>query len=72
MFVDHLLKTKKEFKNLKKQEIESIFTEMNYSGFQENIWGADLGDMQLKSKFNKGFRFLWIWILLVNMFGLFL
>ena len=45
---------------------------MNYSGFQENIWGADLGDMQLKSKFNKAFRFLWIWILLVNMFGLFL
>ena len=43
MFVDHLLKTKKEFKNLKKQEMESIFTEMNYSGFQENIWGADLG-----------------------------
>ena len=25
----HLLKTKKEFKNLKKQEIQAIFTEMN-------------------------------------------
>ena len=23
----------------------------------DNIWGADLGDMQLISKFNKGFRF---------------
>ena len=23
-----------------------------------NIWGADLADMQLISKFNKGFRFL--------------
>ena len=29
-----------------------------YSGFKDNIWGADLTDMQLISKFNKGFRFL--------------
>ena len=29
-----------------------------YSGFTDNIWGADLADMQLISKFNKGFRFL--------------
>ena len=28
-----------------------------YSGFKENIWGADLADTQLISKFNKGFRF---------------
>ena len=27
-------------------------------GFRDNIWGADLADMQLISKFNKGFRFL--------------
>ena len=26
--------------------------------FNENIWGADLADMQLISKFNKGFKFL--------------
>ena len=29
-----------------------------YSGFRDNIWGADLADRQLISKFNKGFRFL--------------
>ena len=29
-----------------------------YSGFKDNIWGADLADMQLISKFNKGFKFL--------------
>ena len=29
-----------------------------YSGFKDNIWGADLADMQLISKFNKGLRFL--------------
>ena len=29
-----------------------------HSHFIENIWGANLADMQLISKFNKGFRFL--------------
>ena len=29
VLVDPLQKTKKEFKNLKKQEIQNIFTEMN-------------------------------------------
>ena len=29
-----------------------------YSEFKDNIWGADLADMQLISKFNKGFRLL--------------
>ena len=29
-----------------------------YSLFRGNIWGTDLADMQLLSKFNKGYRFL--------------
>ena len=29
-----------------------------HSPFTDNIWGADLADMQLISKFNKGFRIL--------------
>ena len=29
-----------------------------YSSFKDNIWGVDLADVQLLSKFNKGFRFL--------------
>ena len=29
-----------------------------YSSFRDNVWGADLADMQLLSKFNRGFRFL--------------
>ena len=41
-----------------------------YSGFKGNIWGADLADMQLITKFNKGFRFLLI--VLVNILWLFL
>ena len=28
------------------------------SSFRENIWGADLADMQLINKFNQGIRFL--------------
>ena len=37
-----------------------------YSGFKDNIWGADLADMQLISKFNKGFRFL---LCVINIFS---
>ena len=29
-----------------------------YSSFRDNIWAADLADIRLLSKFNKGFRFL--------------
>ena len=29
-----------------------------HSSFKDNIWGVDLADMQLLSKFNKGFKFL--------------
>ena len=28
-----------------------------YSSFKDNIWGADLADMQLLSKFNKGIKY---------------
>ena len=36
-------------RNLKKRTV--------YSWFKDNIWGADLADMQLISNFNKVFRF---------------
>ena len=39
-----------------------------YSGFKENIWGADLADTQLISKFNKGFRF---WLCVIDIFSKF-
>ena len=29
-----------------------------YSSFKDNIWGVDLADMQLMSKYNKGIRYL--------------
>ena len=29
-----------------------------FSSFKDNIWGVDLADMQLISKYNKGIRYL--------------
>ena len=45
-------------KELHKPIIRKFKKRNVYSGFKDNIWGADLADMQLISKFNKGFRFL--------------
>ena len=46
-FNEHLAKElhKPIIKKFKKRKV--------YSGFRDNIWGADLADMQLISKFNK-------------------
>ena len=45
-------------KELHKPIIRKFEKPKVYSSFRDNIWGADLVDMQLISKFNKGFRFL--------------
>ena len=37
-------------KKFEKRKVQSLF--------RDNIWGADLADMQLISKFNKGISFL--------------
>ena len=43
-----------------------------YSPFIDNIWGADLADMQLISKFNKGIRLLlYVFDISQNMYELF-
>ena len=41
---------KPSIKKIKKRKVQSPFT--------DNIWGVDLADMQLISKFNKGICFL--------------
>ena len=43
---------------LHKPIIEKFHKRNVYSSFKDNIWGIDLADMLLLSKFNKGFRFL--------------
>ena len=45
-------------KELHKPIIRKIKRRKVYSGFKDNIWGADLTDRQFISKFNKKFRFL--------------
>ena len=55
---------KSAFKNdqlaeeLQKPFIRKFKETMVYSRFKDNVWGADLADMQLISKLNKRFRFL--------------
>ena len=51
---------------LHKPIIRKLKKETVYSTFKDNIWGADLADMQLISKFNKGFRFL---LLVIDIFS---
>ena len=43
---------------LHKPIVKNFLKRTLYSGFKYNIWGADLADMQLISKFDNGFRFL--------------
>ena len=45
-------------KELHQRIIKKFKKRKAYSGFRDKIWRADLADMQLISKFNKGFRFL--------------
>ena len=45
-------------KELLKPIIRKLKKRTVYVRFKNNIWGVDLADMQLISKFNKGFRFL--------------
>ena len=49
----------KEFaEEVRKSFIRKFEKRKVYSSRIDNIWGTDLDDMQLLSKFNKGFRFL--------------
>ena len=52
------------------QLLESLKKEKVYSSFEDNIWGVDLADMQLISKYNKGIKYL-LCDVLSNMLGLF-
>ena len=51
------LTTQQLAEELHKPIIRNFKKRTVYSGSKDNIWGADLADVQLISKFNKGFRF---------------
>ena len=56
--VKSILQNEQLSEELRKPVIEKFKKRKVYSAFKDNIWGADLADIQLISKFNKGFRFL--------------
>ena len=45
-------------KELHKPIIRKFRKRKVYSSFKDNIWGADLADIQLICKYNKGIRYL--------------
>ena len=53
-----IISNKELAEELHKQVNKKIEKRKAHPSFTDNIWGADLADMQLRSKFNKGFRFL--------------
>ena len=56
--ISFLIKKLELVKELHKATIRKLKKRKVHSPFIDNIWGADLTDMQLINKFNKGFRFL--------------
>ena len=50
MKISEILEYYQNIRNFKKRKVHSTFI--------DNIWGGDLADMQLVSKFNEGLRFL--------------
>ena len=50
---------------LHKSIIRKLKKRKVYSSFRDNIWGVDLADMQLLSKYNQGIKYL-LSICLVN------
>ena len=51
-------KNEKLAEELHQPIIKKFKRRKGYSAFKDHIWTADLADMQLISKFNKGFKFL--------------
>ena len=53
-----IMQNEESDKELHKTIIRKFEKRKVHSSFIDNIWGTDLADIQLISKFDKGFRFL--------------
>ena len=53
-----IFQTRNQLKNYTNLLLEDLRKRKVRSSFIDNIWGADITDMQLISKFNKVFKFL--------------
>ena len=56
--LEHVNENIKLANELHKPIIRKFNKRKVYSSFKDNIWGADLADMQVLSKFNKGIKYL--------------
>ena len=54
------MSSKELAEELRKKIVTDFEKRKLHSSFIDNIWGPDLADMQLITKFDKGFRFLWL------------
>ena len=63
---NEIMQNQQLIEELHKPIIRKCKTRKVYSSFKDNIWGADLADMQLISKFNKEIRFL---LTVIDMFS---
>ena len=52
------INNKKLAEELHKPIVKNFERRKVYSSFKDNIWGVDLADMSLNSKFNKGIKYL--------------
>ena len=52
------IENKQLAEELHKSIIKKFKRRKVYSSFKDNIWGVDLADMSLISKFNKGIKYL--------------
>ena len=57
-FVKNSLNNSQLAEELHKPIIKNLKRRNAYSSFKDNIWGVDLADMTLISKFNKGIKYL--------------
>ena len=48
--VDHLIKTRKKYQNLKKQEMQNILTEMNWIKLVFSIWLTEILKISKKNR----------------------
>ena len=55
-----IISNKELSKELYRQIIQKLKKRKVHSSFTDNIWGADLADVQLICKFNKGRFLLWV------------
>ena len=70
---NEIMSNKELAEELHKPIIRKFEKRKVHSPFIDNIWGADLADIQLISKFNKGICYFYeSLIFLVNTYGLFL